>query len=39
MNMLHGAGGASVFIPDLVLRGEDIYISFKEAERKRNNTR
>jgi hypothetical protein len=33
------SGGGGVFIPDVRLEGEDIYISFKEAERKRNNTR
>lgn len=39
MNMLAGAGSSQVFIPDLRIEGEDIYISFKEAERKRKNTR
>ncbi|MCF0074483.1 tape measure protein [Dyadobacter sp. CY261] len=29
-----GGGGASVFIPDIVLRGEDMYISFKRVEKR-----
>jgi hypothetical protein len=36
--MLSGSS-KTVVIPDVRLRGEDIYISFKEAERKLGNTR
>jgi hypothetical protein len=37
-NMLGGGGGARVFIPDVQLRGEDIWLSFTETQRKIDNT-
>jgi hypothetical protein len=40
MKAVSGASnGRMVVIPDVILRGEDIYLSFKEAERKLTNTR
>lgn len=40
MKMLNGAGGGTaVLIPDMVIKGSDIYVSFKEEQRKRENTR
>jgi hypothetical protein len=39
INAMGGSGGAMTIIPDVVLKGNDLYLSFTRTQERNNRTR